>query len=72
MATCKRCGQEVVHVRDDYTGATFPVDADPTTVEGFTLSPAREGERNQRATRELATLYVPHELRCQETTEEEV
>lgn len=64
MAKCGACGAEVTHVRDDYTGGTFPVDADPVIRNGYTLSAPKEGERNQRAQFHTSSLYQPHNLTC--------
>lgn len=64
MAKCGACGREVTHVRDEYTGSTFPVDVEPVIGNGFTLSPPREGERNQRAHFHTSSLYQPHNATC--------
>lgn len=64
MAQCKECGEEVIHVRDGFTGATFPVDASPITTRGFALFPAGEGERNQRAELTDIEVFRPHNLTC--------
>lgn len=61
---CNECGRDVIHVRDDYTGATFPVDAEPHTVEGFILQPPEEGKRNPRAIKGQLEAHVPHVQTC--------
>lgn len=61
---CSDCGAELIHVRDDYTGATFPVDADPETLDGLVLSEPRAGERNPRAVRERLEAHTPHVQTC--------
>jgi len=68
MAKCGECGAEVRHVRDDYTGATFPVDVEPLQVRGFELRAPEEGERNQRAELRTVELYAPHALSCAQTS----
>lgn len=52
-------GHEVIHVRDDFTGATFPVLAEPTRLEGFVLEDPPEGERSPRAVRTTVEVYLP-------------
>jgi len=71
MATCAKCQAEVLHVRDHYTGATFPVDAEPQKTTGYELGRPQEGERNPRAQLETLELYVPHEQTCKGGGEEE-
>lgn len=69
MAKCSRCGEEVTHVRETYTGATFPVDAEALVVQGFELQPPKEGERNQRAVRKSVALHAPHDPFCSQREE---
>jgi len=64
MAKCAECGAEIRHVRDNYTGATFPVDVEPLEVRGFRLMPPEEGERNQRAKFVTVELFEPHQVNC--------
>lgn len=72
MPKCARCGTEIVHVRDNYTGATFPVEAKPVPFRGYVLSPPREGERNQRADYRVAELFTPHSGDMCEPTAESI
>ena len=60
MAKCTDCGAEIKMVRDELTGATFPVSADPVEFSGFALFPPAGGERRARARRESVKLYAPH------------
>lgn len=71
MAKCSECKAEVRHVRDNFTGATFPVDVEPRRVRGFVLLPPEEGERNQRAELQEVELYSPHVASCPQTSLEE-
>lgn len=64
MAKCGTCNAEILHVRDDFTGATFAVDAEPSRAEGYSLGRPGEGERNPRADRTIVELYTPHEQTC--------
>lgn len=64
MARCNVCEREILHVRDDFTGATFPVDLEPTRVRGYTLGRPGEGERSPRAHHADVEVYVPHALTC--------
>jgi len=64
MAKCGSCGAPVIHVRDNFTGATFPVDATPAQLRGFVLSEPGEGERNQRADQRKVEVHQPHNLSC--------
>lgn len=60
VTECSDCQAPVIHVRDTFTGATFPVDAEP--YEGMALSPPGPRERNPRA--ERGVVYVPHHTTC--------
>lgn len=68
--TCSKCGGPVIHVRDPFTGATFPVEG--FAFEGVTLDPPGPGERNPRVSGR-AQVHVPHLPGCepQEGEEEE-
>ena len=66
MARCSTCNGEIIHVRDDFTGATFSVDAEPSKSMGFVLGRPAEGERNPRADRTVVELYTPHEQTCEQ------
>lgn len=70
MAKCTTCDAEVVHVRDEYTGATFPVDAEPERVQGYVLGRPAEGERSPRAERHTVEVYTPHVLSCEQLAHE--
>jgi hypothetical protein len=56
------CRAEVIDVRDAFTGATFPVEADPKTMKGFFLVPAKDARMNPNAY--MAELYLPHIPNC--------
>lgn len=64
MATCSECGGEILHVKDDWTDAGFPVDAEPLRTRGFKLKSPRDGERSQRAVLVDVELYRPHSASC--------
>lgn len=68
MAKCGECDQDVLHVRDDFTGGTFPVNEEPTIVRGYRLGPPLEGERNRRAKLEDVELFIPHAQTCEQLT----
>lgn len=72
MAKCASCGVEITHVRDDYTGATFAVNADAARVRGFVLRPPQEGERNPRARYEEVALHEPHAPTCEAAEQQEI
>lgn len=65
--SCRKCGRPVIHVRDPFTLATFPVDAEPSV--GVTLDPPAEGERNARVSGR-AEVYAPHLQTCEPTDQE--
>lgn len=64
MAQCTICGGEILHVRDDFTDATFPVDAEPVRMRGFTLKAPEGSQRTQRAVLQDAEVYRPHSATC--------
>lgn len=70
MAKCAKCGGEVLHVRDDYTDATFPVDATPVRTRGFTLKQPVEGQRSLRAVLQDGEVYRPHSATCTGSADE--
>lgn len=57
---CSQCGQEVIDVVDEFTGATYPVDAESTG--GLLLGEPPPGKRNALAVR--AEIHQPHLPRC--------
>lgn len=67
MAKCQACGGEVLHVRDDFTDATFPVDVFPVQVRGFELRAPRDGERARRAVLVDVEVHRPHSATCKAT-----
>lgn len=67
MAKCSDCGKDVLNVRDDFTGSTFPVDPEPVRMRGFTLKAAGEGERAPRAVLQDSEVYRPHSATCART-----
>lgn len=52
----------VIDVRDGFTGATYPVEADFEIVQGLVLEPAEDHRMNPFA--HLAEVYLPHFPRC--------
>ena len=67
---CPKCAVEIIDVRDVFTGATYPVEAEFRLVEGVTLSPPPENrKRNPNASRAL--VYQPHLPICAGTNGEE-
>lgn len=64
MAKCPECQAEVEHVKDDFTGASFPVDVEPVRARGFDLRAARAGERSRRAVLVDVEVYRPHSATC--------
>ena len=64
VRACPVCGREIIDVNHPFTGASFPVDADP--VVGFVLEPP-VGERKRNAIAEEGEVYVPHVQTCQES-----
>jgi len=65
--TCPDCGQEIIDVREEFTGATYPVDAIP--VAGLVLSPPAERQRNALA--ERGEVHLPHVATCNAGQEQE-
>ena len=63
VRTCS-CGAEVIAVRCSFTHATFDVQADPVEAEGFRLEQPGPRERNARAIRTSASVYLPHAPFC--------
>jgi hypothetical protein len=64
MATCGHCGKEIEHVRDDFTGATFPVDVEPTRMLGYELKAPGARQRARRAVLVNVELHRPHSATC--------
>ncbi len=67
---CGVCGAPIIDAYDEFTGSSFPVDAQPH--EGVLLTPPAAGKRNAMASR--GDVYVPHVRSCEQTelgTEEE-
>ena len=64
MATCSNCNEEIIHVRDSFTGATFPVDAEPKLVKGFALGQPGPREKNPRASYQEVEVFTPHAVTC--------
>jgi hypothetical protein len=64
MASCPTCGAEVLHVRDDFTDATFPVDVHPIRVRGFELKAPTGAERAKRAVLVDVEVHRPHSATC--------
>ncbi len=60
---CGMCGAPVIDAYDEFTGQSFPVDAQPH--QGVLLTPAPSGKRNAIATR--GDVYVPHVRSCEQT-----
>ena len=58
--SCKNCGEPVIDVRDEFTGATYPVEAASTT--GLHLLPAKDSRKNPIAV--LGEFFMPHLPRC--------
>ena len=59
---CARCGTLVIDVRDAYTFATFPVEAQSVSQEGLVLTPNKDTRKNPFADR--AVVFVPHLPLC--------
>ena len=72
MATCQHCGKDIIHVRDAFTGATFPVDAEPIIWKGFELGRPEAGARNPPARFNSVELYVPHAPICEEAEQRDI
>ena len=60
---CGTCGAPVIDAYDEFTGSSFPVDAQPH--EGVLLTPPSSGKRNAIASR--GDVYVPHVRSCEQT-----
>lgn len=60
---CTRCGKLVIDVRDAYTYATFPVNAESISHEGLVLTPRNDPRKNPFANR--AVVFVPHLPECE-------
>lgn len=65
MAKCSECDREVMSVRDQFTGATFYVDAEPQAVRGYQLARPEAGERIPRGAYVEVEVFVPHAQRCE-------
>ena len=59
---CTRCGTPVIDVRDAYTLATFPVNAESVSQEGLVLTPNKDTRKNPFA--HDAVVFVPHLPLC--------
>lgn len=55
---CARCGTLVIDVRDAYTYATFPVNAESVAHEGLVLTANKDTRKNPFA--QHAVVFVPH------------
>lgn len=62
--TCNHCGADTIRVRDDFTGASFAVNAEPETIDGFELADPPEGERLHRARLTTLAIHLPHHSTC--------
>jgi hypothetical protein len=67
MATCQKCGGSILHVRDDFTGASFPVDEEPVRMRGYELKPPADASRAPRAVLVDVEVHRPHSATCKGT-----
>lgn len=72
MAKCATCGAAILHVRDDFTDASFPVDEEPVRMRGFELRSPKDGERTRRAVLVDVDVYRPHSATCKGGPAEDV
>ena len=65
---CARCRTLVIDVRDAYTFATFPVEAEAVSREGLVLTPNKDTRKNPFA--HQAVVFVPHLPLCKSPEDE--